>query len=211
MSNRDLWPLIHTERAALAESLSDLPDDAWNTPSLCDRWTVEDVLAHLTAAARTSTVPWLANMVASRFDTDRHNRRLLEKHRGATPAETLATFRRASTTTVAPLGSQQGALGEVVVHSQDIARPLGLTLLPSREAVEAVAAFFARTDFAVNSRTLTKGLRLESNDGQLRTGDGPMVTGNSLALVLAMAGRPSALDELSGEGVAILRERLADA
>lgn len=208
MSDQDLWHLIHAERAALAEVLRELSPGSWQSPTLCEAWTVQNVVAHLTAAARTSTLPWLANMVASRLDTDRHNQRLLEKHQGSSPAETLERFRTAVPTTNVPLNSREGALGEVVVHSQDIVRPLGISLMPSREAMDAVATFFARTDFAVSSKTLVTGLHLEATEGPFRAGDGPKVTGGTLDLVMAMAGRRSAVDELTGDGVNTLRSRL---
>ena len=40
-------------------------------------------------------------------------------------------------------------------------------------------------------------------------GDGPEVKGSGEAILLALGGRPSVLDELGGEGLAALRERMA--
>ena len=40
-----------------------------------------------------------------------------------------------------------------------------------------------------------------------RHGDGPLVTGPILALVMAMTGRKVALDDVSGDGVTVLRGR----
>lgn len=209
VTSSGLWPLVHAERTALADALQALPDADWAAQTLCPPWSVRDVVAHLTAGASTSTLPWLANMAAGRFDTDRHNQRLLLRHRGTDAADTLARFRAARGRTTAPFGAEAGALGEIVVHSQDIALPLGLPLTPSPDALDAVAGFFARKDFAVNSRTLAQGLRLEATDGGFHSGDGPGVRGTTLSLVLAMAGRTVTLDQLSGDGVALLRERIA--
>src|ERR1700677_2862751 len=39
------------EMLDLAERLSVLDDDQWNSPSLCAQWRIRDVLAHLTAGA----------------------------------------------------------------------------------------------------------------------------------------------------------------
>ena len=39
-----------TERASLADLVEPLTPEQWSTPSLCDRWTVGDVAAHLTLA-----------------------------------------------------------------------------------------------------------------------------------------------------------------
>jgi hypothetical protein len=46
-----LWTAAHAERAALADDLAELDDADWARPSLCGRRVVEEVIAHLTAAA----------------------------------------------------------------------------------------------------------------------------------------------------------------
>ncbi|WP_368860581.1 maleylpyruvate isomerase family mycothiol-dependent enzyme [Streptomyces sp. RK75] len=54
-----VWPLIHTERAALAAALEGLTDDQWAAPSPCTGLTVREVLAHVTAGASLNAVSWL--------------------------------------------------------------------------------------------------------------------------------------------------------
>lgn len=54
-----------------------------------------------------------------------------------------------------------------------------------------------------NQRRLKE--HLGATDGPFTTGAGPLVTGPTLALVLAMAGRASAYEELEGPGVTKLR------
>src|SRR4051812_8330921 len=44
---QDVWTMVHAERAALIDDLGDLRDAQWGEPSLCDGWTVHDVVAHL--------------------------------------------------------------------------------------------------------------------------------------------------------------------
>ena len=46
-----LWALAHAERAALAEDLAGLSAGQWRHGTLCGDWDVEQVVAHLTAAA----------------------------------------------------------------------------------------------------------------------------------------------------------------
>lgn len=203
-----LWTMTHAERAALADDLAHLDDDQWHRPSLCGDWTVEDVVAHLTAGASTGRLRWLGSVLAARFDFDKHNERRKADHLGTTPAETLERFRAIVDSTTAPSGDTAAWLGEVVVHGQDIRRPLGLTTTPSIEATTAVAEFFAGRDFTVPSRTLIAGLRLEATDGPFTHGDGPLVTGTTLALTMAMAGRPAYCDDLSGPGAPTLCKRL---
>jgi uncharacterized protein (TIGR03083 family) len=206
-----LWALAHAERAALAEDLSDLSDEQWRHGTLCGKWDVEEVVAHLTAAASLSQWKWLRSMAAARFRPAVHNQRRLAEHRGSTPAETLAAFRAIVDSTIAPSAHTPAYLGEVVVHAQDIRHPLGLTRTPSLDALTPVAEFFARRNFAVPSRNRVVDLELRAEDGPFAAGGGPLVTGPTLALVMSMAGRPAYLEELSGPGVHLLRTRLPGA
>ncbi|MFC4555936.1 maleylpyruvate isomerase family mycothiol-dependent enzyme [Georgenia faecalis] len=206
-----LWALVHTERAALAEDLVGLDAEQWRHGTLCGRWDVEDIVAHLTAAASLNRWQWVRSMLGARFRPDVHNQRRMLEHRGASPADTLARFRGVVGSCTAPSGHTAAYLGEVVVHAQDIRRPLGLLRTPSAATLTPVADFFARRDFAVNSRSAVAGLRLHADDGPFRAGDGALVTGSPLALLMSMAGRTPYLDELAGPGVATLRARLEGA
>lgn len=72
-----------------------------------------------------------------------------------------------------------------------------------------MARYLAAKDFAVNSKTLVRGLALSAVDADFETGSGPEVTGRLLDLVMAMAGRPEALASLTGGGVSELRRRMS--
>lgn len=95
------------------------------------------------------------------------------------------------------------ALLETVVHQQDIRRPLG--------AAREIPAGVLCTVLATAARTYparTGGLCLQAFDlPWIRYDDGPPVTGPGEALLMAMCGRPAALAELTGTGVAILASR----
>ena len=203
-----LWTLAHAERAALATDLAGLDPEQWRHDTLCGEWDVEQVVAHLTAAASLNQWQWLRSMLAARFRPDVHNQRRLAEHCGSTPAETLDRFRAVITSTTAPSSHTPAYLGEVVVHAQDIRQPLGLARTPSVDALTPVADFFARRDFTVASRTHVADLQLRADDGPFATGTGPLVTGSTLALVMSMAGRVSYVAELDGPGVPTLRSRL---
>jgi uncharacterized protein (TIGR03083 family) len=205
----DIWPAIHAERAALVADLADLTPSQWATRSLCPEWTIEETVAHLSAAASTGRMRWVRSAIGARFDFALHNRRRLEEQLGATPDETLAILRAKVDATVAPMGPTAAWLGEVVVHGADVRRPLGLPTRTPVEVATAVAEFYASRDFAVPSRTAIVGLRVEAADGPFTAGpgDGSRVSGPTLALVMAMAGRAAFCDDLSGPGVATLRER----
>jgi uncharacterized protein (TIGR03083 family) len=205
----DVWPLIHAERAALVSDLSDLTPTQWATRSLCGDWTIEETVAHLSAAASAGRLRWLRSAIGARFDFALHNRRRLDEQLGATPAETLAILRSKIDSTVRPMGDDAAWLGEVVVHGADIRRPLGLPSAVPVATSTAVATFYASRDFAVPSKTAAAGLHLVADDGPFTSGaeTDPLVTGPTLALVMAMAGRPAFCDDLTGPGVPTLRER----
>lgn len=207
-SRESLWSLVHAERAALADDLAGLTPEQWATPSLCGRWTVEEVVAHLTAAASIGRWRWLRSMIGARFDDGVHNDRRLAEHRGATPAGTLERFRAVGASTTGPTGDTGAWLGEIVVHGQDIRRPLGLGRTPSVGTATEVARFFAAKDFTVSSRSAIRDLRVEATDGGFATGDGPLVRGTTVALVMAMAGRAVYVDDLAGPGLETLRARV---
>lgn len=210
LSRAALWAAIHAERAALADDLAGLSQSQWAQRSLCGQWAVEDVVAHLTSAASMGPLRWFTSVLGARFDFDVHNDRRLAEHRGSTPAATLERFRRIITSTRSPLGPTAAWLGEVVVHAQDIRRPLGLEHTPSIAAVEALGTFYARRNFTGFGRSIIEGLRLEATDGPFgpfSSGAGPLVSGTTLALTMAMAGRGAFCDDLAGPGVATLRAR----
>ncbi len=92
------------------------------------------------------------------------------------------------------------------MHEQDIRRPLGLAaahdterLLPALDAMTSVRG----PTFAPAKRI--KGTRLEATDVDWHHGDGPVVRGRAEALVMAAAGRSTALADLEGDGVDRLR------
>lgn len=203
------WEQIHAERAALADDLAGLDESQWAAQSLCDRFTVREVLAHMTAGASLTPARWMAGVIRCRFDFDRQVALRLAEHMGAAPAETLARFRRVITSTTKPPLPRMAMLGETVVHAEDIRRPLGIESNCPVDVLTALATYYQGSDLPVLSKKRTAGLRLTATDGPFAAGDGPRVSGTTLALVMAMAGRARYCDQLDGEGVATLRERQA--
>lgn len=99
-----LWKQAHAERAALAEDLSQLNAEQWRHVTLCGKWDVEEVVAHLTAAASLKSWRWVLSMLCARFRADVHNQRRMIEHRGSSPTETLDRFRAIIDSTTAPSG-----------------------------------------------------------------------------------------------------------
>lgn len=204
-----VWPLVHAERAVLAADLADLTDRQWETPSLCAGLTVREVLAHLTAGASLNPVRWMAGVIRCRFDFDRMVVMRLAEQLGADPQETLLRFRRVVTSTTKAPVPVVALLGEAIVHGEDIRRPLGIRREYPLPVLTRLAEFYQGSDMVVPTRRRIEGLRLTADDGPFVTGSGPSVSGTTLALIMAMAGRADYCDELDGDGVTTLRARCA--
>ncbi|MEU4835442.1 maleylpyruvate isomerase family mycothiol-dependent enzyme [Streptosporangium sp. NPDC023615] len=202
-----LWPLVHAERAALAADLAELTDERWATPSLCAGLTVREVLAHLTSGASLTPLRWMAGVIRCRFDFDRQNAMRLAEELGASGAETHARFRRVVTSTTKPPIPVVAMLGETVLHAEDIRRPLGIRRDYPIGTLTRLAEYYRGSDFVVLAKGRITGLRLVADDGPFATGSGPLVSGTTLALMMAMTGRMAYCDDLDGDGVAILRGR----
>ncbi|MET7754663.1 maleylpyruvate isomerase family mycothiol-dependent enzyme [Streptomyces sp. NPDC005389] len=197
--------MVHAERAALIGDLTRLGDEQWREPSLCDGWTVHDVLAHLVDNARATRLGFLKDMVRARFDFDRQNRRGVERERGATPQETLERFRRVASRTSAPPAPLDSRLVEEIVHAEDIRRPLGLARSYPPQAVVRALRLQARTPVSFGgAKEILSRVRITATDTDLSTGTGPEVEGPALSLLLAVTGRRAVWADLRGPGVAAL-------
>lgn len=119
----DVWAIVHAERTALIDDLAHLKDDQWLKPSLCDGWTVHDVLAHLVDTARTTRLGFVKDLALARFDFNRQNTRGVERERRSTPQETLERFRQVASRTSTPPAPLDSRLVEEIVHGEDIRRP----------------------------------------------------------------------------------------
>jgi uncharacterized protein (TIGR03083 family) len=201
------WPLIHTERRALAGDLAGLDDAKWVTTSLCAQWSVQDVLGHMIATAKMTPPKFFAALAGSGFRFNAMTAKGISRQRAATPADELAEFRRIIPATTHPPGPVEAMLGEAIIHSEDIRRPLGITRDYPITAVIRVADFFTGSNLLLGSKKRIAGIRLRAADADWATGSGPDVSGPALSLVLAMTGRAAALDDLSGAGLAVLRTR----
>lgn len=201
-----LWPLIHAERAALAGDLRNLADQQWATPSLCSGLTVREVLAHLTAAASLNPARWFIGVIRCRFDFDKQVAMRLSEHLGAHGAETLEQFSQIITSTPKPVPTA-AMLGETVVHAEDIRQPLGMRRDHPTDVLTRLAEYYRSSNLPVFTKSRIRGLRLEATDGPFATGSGPLVSGRTLALIMAMTGRTVFCDELDGDGVTTLRAR----
>src|SRR5437899_2916883 len=98
------WNLVADERRALAGDLANLTQEQWQTRSLCDAWTVHEVLGHQIATAVMTPPKFLAQLASAGFNFTKMSHKDVAKHTAAAPADTLAAFRAVETSTKHPPG-----------------------------------------------------------------------------------------------------------
>jgi uncharacterized protein (TIGR03083 family) len=203
----DIWTVVHGERKALAADLKSLDANQWTVPSLCDEWTVRDVVAHMTATAKTTPAKFFPMMLANGFSFSRMQTKNVAAELGASTTDTLARFAAVETSVKHPPGPVDSWLGESIVHAEDIRRPLGLQHAYPMDAVVKVADFYKNSNLIIGTKRRIDGLTLRATDTDWSHGTGPEVAGPMLDLLMAMTGRKAADSQLTGEGVATLRAR----
>ncbi|MGX7681769.1 maleylpyruvate isomerase family mycothiol-dependent enzyme [Jatrophihabitans sp. DSM 45814] len=202
-----IWPTIHAERQALADSLTDLTDEQWALPTMCSEWNVHQVLAHLTSAAKMTPPKFIAKFAAAGFKFDRFTANQVAIEGSGGSSATLAAFRAAQPRQTAPPGPKETWLGEAFVHGEDIRRAVGIKHEYPLPEVARALAFYAKSNAIIGGRSRVAGVTLEATDTELSLGSGPIVQGPAVSLLLAASGRKAALDELAGPGVQTLRTR----
>jgi uncharacterized protein (TIGR03083 family) len=131
----------------------------------------------------------------------------IARDRGASPADTLAGFKAHADSSKHPPGPNDSWLGEALIHSEDIRRPLGIKHDYAPGTAVRVADFYKGSNIVVGAKKRIAGLQLQATDADWSHGDGPAVNGPIVSLVMMMTGRKAALDDLTGEGVETLRSR----
>ena len=206
----DVWTDVHHERHSLLELLETLTAAQWDAPSLCAEWRIRDVVGHMVSQTR-MTVPQAAwGFVTSGFRINRYIAKDA-RQRGAAPvAMLLEDFRRVVLArTHLPGLSSSSMLEDIVIHQIDIRRPLERPRhIPDRRMIPVARDLWTNRFFP--GAKLFEGLNAIATDADWSAGDGLGVTGTIEALVLTLAGRFAALDQLQGDGTAILLMRAAD-
>lgn len=200
---------VAAERRHLADHVADLTDDQWATPSLCAAWTVRDVIAHLTVTTRITVPMVIRAAVRARGSFDRMEIDLTARRAAAyTTAELVAQLREsAASTRRFPGSGPMDPLMDLVIHAQDVARPLGRHYASPPEVVAACLAYVATNKFMGGPRRLS-GVRLVSTNTGWTLGEGADLRGPDVDLLLVASGRPAGLDALDGPGAAVVTERL---
>ena len=207
MKSEETWTYIHSERAQLADTWVDLSSEQWATSSWCEGWSVQDTAGHVLAAAEQTPLNFYREMISAGFRFNVFADRAAKRLASVGPDELVRRLRARTSTTNHPPAPVMAMLGEIVVHGEDIRRPLGLEHTSPEGALVAVADSWKNSNLLIGAKRRIAGLRLRATDSEWVHGDGPEVSGPLISLVLAMTGRKGAHPDLTGEGLAILANR----
>ncbi|MCV7352819.1 maleylpyruvate isomerase family mycothiol-dependent enzyme [Mycobacterium parmense] len=201
-----MMTMARAERADLAEFLADLSPQDWAAPTLCTRWTVKDVVAHVISYEELG-----AAGLVTRFAKGwvvRANEVGVAEFAARSPQQLLAFLNDHLT----PKGLTAGfggmiALVDGTIHHQDIRRSLDRPRTVPADRLTRVLALVPGNPRLGAGRRI-RGLRLNATDVDWQHGRGAEVSGPGEALLMAMSGRPAALADLTGPGLPTLAARL---
>lgn len=208
----DLQQAVTEERLRVADMLDTLTDEQWQTPSWCEGWTVAQVVGHMLVGpvkGLKGSLPFMLKAFGRLAVANDLGAKALAAEYG--PAKLAATLREFATSGFKPPGfGLEAPLTDAMIHGQDIAQPLGITLdVPVDRWVVPIERALDSRYALVSARSKLKGLEFAATDLDLTVGEGLRVEGPAASLASAMWGRAGAAAALEGEGVATLRNRLA--
>jgi uncharacterized protein (TIGR03083 family) len=207
MKSTEVWDLIHGERLSMAETWASFTPEQWASPSWCAGWSVQQLAGHLVASAEQTPPNFFISMAKAGFKFNVFADRDAKRNASEGPDQLIRRLRERTTTTNHPPAPITAMLGEIVVHGDDIRRPLGLSHATPEAALVAVADSWKNSNILIGSKRRIAGLRLRATDCTWTHGNGPEVSGPMASLVLAMSGRKESFADLTGEGLATLSSR----
>jgi len=209
ITQKEIAAAMRDERTRLVSYLEELPEAAWDKPTLCEGWSVRDLVSHLIGNA--------ADIVAQRLDgagSPEYNQRQVDERKDRSPAELLAEWAEAGPALEAGISSfdddfwttpylELGTVGEALqrlvediwVHAQDIRIPLGDEPVTG-PGLDAVLDCISRDlpSRCARSAPEVGSVRIATN-GTVRDvaispdGIGVAVEGDPIAIALAGTGR----------------------
>jgi uncharacterized protein (TIGR03083 family) len=187
MTDPQSWVAPTCDR--LADLLTTAPSDIWDAPSLCDKWLVRHVIAHMTMPARLTPEQFRAEMAAAGGDFAVLSDTVAARD-AALPLVDLLDQLRSPVLHAwqPPGGGAAGALSHAVIHSLDV------TIALDRPAAAPGEALTALLDLLTAARGTWFGVdltdvRLEATDTAWSWGSGRLVRADSGSLVALLSGR----------------------
>jgi len=203
----NLTPMVQAERKSLSGFLDTLTPEQWTMPTACTKWSVRDLVAHLTAAGNITAPHFFGGFIKTGFSFDKFVEGDLAQFNGGSDADVKARFDTIIMSTRKPPGPAYVALGEVMVHGEDIRRAVGARGEHPSEHLTTLAEYYKKTGAPLRAKKRLEGLKLQATDVDWSSGEGPEVRGPCMSLILGMVGRADALADCEGDGVSTLKSR----
>jgi uncharacterized protein (TIGR03083 family) len=185
----DLQTWVAPTYDGLADLLASAPAETWDAPSLCEKWQVRHVVAHVTMPARLTPAQFGAEMAAAGGDFGVLSDVVAARDADLPVAEHLADLRSPVLAAWQPPGGgAAGALSHAVIHALDITVALDRPAVAPHEAVIAVLDQLTAANGALFGVDLA-GVRLEAADTDWSWGSGGVVRADSGRLVALLSGR----------------------
>ena len=173
----------------LADLLAAAPAQVWDAPSLCEKWQVRHVVAHVTMPARMTPEQFGAEMAAAGGNFGVLSDTVAERDASRPSADQLDELRSPVLHAWQPPGGgAAGALSHAVIHSLDVTVALDRPAVAPGEAVIAVLDQLTAANGAVFGIDVS-AVRLEATDTDWSWGSGDVVRADTGQLVALLSGR----------------------
>ncbi|AKK02727.1 maleylpyruvate isomerase family mycothiol-dependent enzyme [Corynebacterium epidermidicanis] len=184
-----------------------LTEEQWNTQSLCDGWTVKNLVAHMTSTAQMNPLKFFGMFAMNGFNMAKMQAGEVVRLSEGSGAAVLGRFNEVLDSESTPPGPVDSWLGEAIVHAEDIRRPLGIEQDYPIELLTQVLDFYKNSNLLIGTKSRIAGVQLKATDTDWSFGEGPAIEGQMLALLMAATGRREYLNEFTSEGLAIISGR----
>lgn len=185
----DLQSWVAPTYGRLADLLTAAPVETWDAPSLCEKWLVRHVIAHVTMPARLTPEQFGAEMAAAGGDFTALSDTVAARDASLPVADLLDQLRSPGLHAWQPPGGGAvGALSHAVIHSLDVTIALDHPAVAPGEAVTAILDQLTAANGTWFGVDLTN-FRLEAADTDWSWGNGQLVRADSGSLVALLSGR----------------------
>lgn len=185
----DLHSYVAQTYTGLADVLGQSGPGVWDIQSLCEKWAVRHVVAHVTMPVRLTPEQFGAEMAAAGGDFTAMSDAVALRD-GDLPESVLLDELRSDQLHAwdPPGGGAIGAVSHAVIHSLDITIALDRAAVAPPNALLVVADHLTATGGTL-FETPVDGLRIEATDADWHWGNGHPITADAGSLVALLSGR----------------------
>ena len=195
MKRAQLHEAVADERRALIEDLARLNHGDWERPSLCDAWSVRDVVGHLIRleSVYRYSAPFFLGLARYGLRLNTYIREDARRRASGAATDELLDALSKTRYETAPFAAWHPIaavpLSELVVHGQDIRIPLGRTRAFDVERLVPVANLLKRRLGVIGKGGRPSDVRFEASDADWSWGKGQVVRAPLASIVIRLAGR----------------------